>query len=82
MSTIVGWIIYGVVVLAVMAIPAFMSHSKNQVLRRMGNNAFFLIVALLAATLLAMKVTAEMGFSLGGNDVEEHERPGVGPFEY
>jgi len=81
-----GWVIYFIVFVSIMALGSKLyvkeerDNNKGKML-----NGIIVIAVLLTATLGAIWVTHELGYSLGGysSSSEEYtDRPGVGPFEW
>ena len=82
MHTLLDWLIYAAIMVVFILIPDYMSRSRSPFLQKMGKNGFTLLAVVTVGTLVAMMITAQLGFDLTGPSSDREERPGVGPFEF
>lgn len=85
-KTKMGWVIYIIVFALIVALGArlYVKEERNNNKGKM-LNGLIAIAVLIAATLGAMWVSHEFGFSLGGYSSSGDEypnRPGIGPYEW
>lgn len=81
-----GWVVYFIAFISVVAVGSKL-YVKEESNSNKGKalNGFIAIAVLMVATLGAMWITAELGFTLGGYSTSGDEyftRPGVGPHEW
>ena len=80
-----GWIVYFIVFVSIIALGSKL-YVKEESDNNKGKmiNGLITMALLLGATIAAVWVTNELGFSLGGysSSDEPQYRPGIGPFEW